>query len=161
MVHQEPERTDLPQRKVLYATYEGPNSGLGKAVHPVYAWVGTYYQDRVSDVTVAYSHRPSPEEAGNKERQIQVEIRFDLDEYIPIETKVPPGLAIKQVASETIISRSFAGPLPEMQPRVFSWLEEMSERYPVASGYRQRFVTMAQRPDAPDWEIEVQLVLKG
>ena len=158
--HTEPERTDLPSRKVVYIPYSGLNTGMGQGIRTLYAWVGTYYKDRVSDVTVCFDERPTQQTIKDRERHVEAEGRFDLDEYIPIDTKLPHGLVIKEVASESIITRAFKGPLPEIVPQSIDWLADMVERHDVAPGYRQRFIKMAKKPTDTDWEIEVQLVLR-
>lgn len=150
----------LPPRKVIYSTYNGPRKGLAAATKHVYGWVGTYYKDQVSDVVVCFDERPTPEGSGDPNLFINIEVRFDLDDNFSMNTKLPPDLEVKEVPGESILCHTYAGPMTGLMKDIVPWLTETATAHDVRPGFRQRMVTMKQKPNDPGWEVEVQLVLR-
>jgi hypothetical protein len=146
-----------PPRKTIYSSYHGPKAGLGAATRLLYSWVGTYFPDRVEDVTVCFADRAALD--AERDAPIDVEVRFDVDEWFNPGTVLPQGLQLKRMAGEALLLHTYRGPLTGLNDALRPWLAEAARRRQVAPGYRQRMVRMAQRPDAPDWEVEVALVL--
>ena len=147
----------VPPCKVVYSSYEGPRRGLGRATKLLYSWVGTYFADRVGDVTVCFSDRGSFDAAGDA--PVEVEARFVVDEPFSEKTRLPDGLEIKKVPGEVVLSTFYRGPLTGLKAAVRPWLKAVADGKPLEPGYRQRMITIADSPQSPDWEIEVAVVL--
>ena len=154
------DRVEFPARKAVVATYSGPKSGLGQATKTMYGWVGTYFKDRIPDIYVCLDERPAPGTAGDQAVHVNAEIRLEVDDHFSDATKLPEGLTVRKLPPEATIARRYTGPMPGFLKEVLPWMEEMAKQHNVAPGYRQRMVVMAKDPMSPDWEVEVELVLR-
>jgi hypothetical protein len=147
----------LPPRKTIYSSYHGPKAGLGAATRLLYSWVGTYYADLVEDVTVCFTDRAALDVG--RDETVDVEVRFDVDDGFKEDTRLPPGLEVKRLGGEALLLHTYRGPLTGLNDAIRPWLEQSAQQRRLAPGFRQRMVHMAQRPDDPDWEVEVAVVL--
>ena len=160
MSHELDEQVVLPERKAVVATYSGPRRGLGKGSRTVYAWVGTYFKDRVGDVTVCFDARPIDLAKTDPDETIGVEIRFDVDDDFPFATKLPQGLKVHRLPREEVLIHSYKGPLTGMNADILPWLRSAAEENDIRPGYRQRMVVMKKKPTDDGWVVEVELVLR-
>jgi hypothetical protein len=151
------EQYAFPERRVIFARYSGPRKGLADASKPLYAWVGTYFKDRIQDVTFCFAERAPEESMGDPEALIDVEMQLELDDYVARDTRLPEGLAIRTLPPETLLFGSYQGPLTGMRAAMIPWIEAMSQAFDVGPGYRQRIVRPGKSPDDPAWEVEIQL----
>lgn len=154
------ERVTLPERRSVVSTYSGPRSGLGGATRAVYAWVGTYFRDRVGDVTVGFDMRPADLAKPDPTEIIGVEIRFDVDDDFPLATKLPQGLKVHHVPREEVLIHSYEGPLTGMNADIIPWMTSAAREYVVRPGYRHRMKVTKKKPTDDGWVIEAELVLR-
>ena len=152
------EEVTLPERMSVVSDYQGSRKGLGGATRQVYAWVGTYFEERVGDVTVCLAKRPVDRSRPDPDQEIEAEIRFDVDDDFDVHTKLPPGLEVRQVGGDSLLVHTYEGPLTGLNGDILPWLIETSSENDVKPGYRQRMVVMKKRPTEPGWVVEVQLV---
>jgi hypothetical protein len=150
-------KAKLPSRKAVYSEYSGPRKGLGDAQRLVTAWVGTYFEDRVNEVTICFAKRPTG--PPKPDETINVEVRFDLDAYISEHTKLPPGLNIKPLPEETVVYHQYEGPANRALIDAAMWMADADKRFKTRPGFRYRMVKMpANREDTAI--VETQLVLE-
>jgi len=153
------ERYVRPERLAVTSKYEGPRSGLGQATRTVYAWVGTYFKDRVGEVTVCFESRPVDLAKPDPGEVIRAEVLFEVEEDFNKATKLPPGLKVEGLPREDVIIHTYEGALTGMNEDVVNWLIETSSECDVRPGYRQRMVVMKKKPTDSGWVVEAELVL--
>lgn len=161
MTHQsEDERVVLPERKSVVSAYSGPRSGLGGATRTVYAWVGTYFRERIGDVTVCFDSRPTDLSKPDPDELIEVEVRFDVDDDFPFATKLPQELTTHRLPREEVLIHSYSGPLTGLNANIIPWMADAAARHKVKPGFRQRMVVMKKSPTDEGWQVEVELVVE-
>ncbi len=153
------ELVELPARRAVVAHYQGPRSGMGEASKAVYSWVGTYFKERASEVTVCLDSRPQGGGRPDPNEVVRAEVRFDVDDAFPENAILPDGLTLERIDPETITVREYTGPLTGMQMAIRPWIDDVCQEFEVLPGYRQRMLRTAQAPTSPEWRVEVQLVI--
>ena len=159
MVNQAPQKRVLEKRKSVCIPFNGPRSTLGAELRPLMIWIYHNYRYRLSEVTVCWQQRDTTELVVEEDQIKTAEFRLDLDRHLPydVEQKLPENAQVKDLPEETIVCRTFAGPLEEVTIQSLEWMKEMESTTCLAPGYRQRFAKFGSE-ESPNWEIEVQLL---
>jgi hypothetical protein len=150
----------VAKRNAIVLYYTGPKSGLPEAAKPFYAWVGTYFQARLTEIVTCFDERPNRQSATDPGWPVVAEVRLDLDGHFAPTTKVPDGLQIVAIPRETTIAHRYKGPLTGLMDDILPWMDTACKEHDVAPGYRRRMLTKCASPEDPDWELEVQLMLR-
>ena len=156
----DPSLIELPARRAVCVRYAGPRSGLGGATRTVYGWVGTYFPNRIGDVTIQFSKRPKPDHVFAPTEPIHATIVFEIDDVVPEQAVLPDSMTLETLMPESLITTRYGGPLTALHETSLPWMESMTKRYALQPGYRQRMVEMKSTPTDPGWEVEVQLLRK-
>lgn len=150
------EKVVLPQRRAIVTTYSGPKGNVGKGIQPLAAWVGTYYADRVGDITVYFAERPQGPEPPTT--PVQAKIFFEVDDDFHEGTKLPPDLKLERLPSQTVLYNTYTGPLTGLGPVMGKWLLAMQGSFDLKPGFWQRMLQQRPSPQDPGWEVEFAVI---
>ncbi len=150
----------LDKRQAVCTPYSGPRSGMYKDLRPFMGWVFKNYRWSLPNVTVCYADRATTELVGIPDPPVNVEFRLDLDRHLPYDVGPPEGGEVKDLPIESLITKSFTGDPAEFMSDLLSWLKMAETAYQLKPGYRQRLAKIGSQ-ESPDWEIEVQVVLRA
>ena len=76
-----------------------------------------------------------------------------------VDIELPKGVKVQEFPVENLLVQTFKGNPEDYLIPELKWIEETARANPVKPGYRERLAKVGS-PDSPDWEVEVQLVLK-